>query len=63
MDFDELIYGDNLLSELISYHPEIKDGLIKYLYDVGTSGKTYVLSGIIVCFNCVFLYLLIILSK
>ena len=34
MDFDELIYGDNLLSELISYHPEIKDGLIKYLYEI-----------------------------
>lgn len=34
MDFDELIYGDNLLSELIKIHPEIKEGLIRYLYEI-----------------------------
>lgn len=31
-DFDDLVYGHDKLSEIIKKHPELRDGLIRYLY-------------------------------
>ncbi len=34
LDFDDLVYGHDRLSDLVARHPETKEGLIKYLYEV-----------------------------
>jgi len=34
LDFDDLVYGHEKLSEIVSKHPETKDGLTRYLYEI-----------------------------
>jgi hypothetical protein len=34
LDFDDLVYGHEKLSELVAKHPETKDGLIRFLYEI-----------------------------
>eukprot|EP00928_Gymnodinium_smaydae_P100356 TRINITY_DN9823_c2_g4_i1.p1 TRINITY_DN9823_c2_g4~~TRINITY_DN9823_c2_g4_i1.p1 ORF type:complete len:2328 (+),score=476.05 TRINITY_DN9823_c2_g4_i1:208-6984(+) len=34
IDFDDLVYGNAKLSELVVKHPEIKDGLTRFLYEI-----------------------------
>eukprot|EP00931_Biecheleriopsis_adriatica_P048723 TRINITY_DN28156_c0_g1_i1.p1 TRINITY_DN28156_c0_g1~~TRINITY_DN28156_c0_g1_i1.p1 ORF type:complete len:2295 (-),score=500.02 TRINITY_DN28156_c0_g1_i1:122-7006(-) len=34
LDYDELVYGSNRLSVLVSQHPEVKDGLTRFLYEI-----------------------------
>mmetsp|Transcript_51013 Transcript_51013/g.100982 ORF Transcript_51013/g.100982 Transcript_51013/m.100982 type:complete len:1121 (-) Transcript_51013:405-3767(-) len=34
VDFDDLVYGHDKLSELVEKYPEIKDGLTRFLYEI-----------------------------
>ena len=34
LDFDDLVYGHQKLSEIVEKHPEAKDGLIRFLYEI-----------------------------
>lgn len=34
LDFDDLVYGHEKLSEIVSKHPETKDGLTRFLYEI-----------------------------
>jgi len=34
LDFDDLVYGHAKLSEIVTNHPETKDGLDRYLYEI-----------------------------
>ena len=34
LDFDDLVYGHEKLSEVVEKHPETKDGLSRYLYEI-----------------------------
>lgn len=34
LDYDELVYGNNRLSLLVEQHPETKDGLARFLYEI-----------------------------
>mmetsp|Transcript_16564 Transcript_16564/g.40507 ORF Transcript_16564/g.40507 Transcript_16564/m.40507 type:complete len:2315 (+) Transcript_16564:297-7241(+) len=34
LDFDDLVYGHEKLSEIVEKHPETKDGLTRYLYEI-----------------------------
>jgi len=34
LDYDDLVYGSNSLSELVEKHPETKDGLTRFLYGI-----------------------------
>ena len=34
LDFDDLVYGHDRLSELVAKQPETKDGLLRFLYEV-----------------------------
>jgi len=34
LDYDDLVYGNDSLSALVSKHPETKDGLSRYLYEI-----------------------------
>jgi hypothetical protein len=34
LDFDDLVYGHEKLSEIVDRHPETKDGLSRYLYEI-----------------------------
>ncbi len=34
LDFDDLVYGHEKLSEIVNKHPELTDGLIRYLYKI-----------------------------
>lgn len=34
LDFDDLVYGHEKLSEIIAKHPETRDGLSRYLYEI-----------------------------
>ena len=34
LDYDDLVYGQNSLSTLVSKHPETKDGLTRFLYEI-----------------------------
>jgi hypothetical protein len=34
LDFDELVYGQQRLSELVSLFPAIKEGLVRFLYEI-----------------------------
>jgi hypothetical protein len=34
LDFDDLVYGHEKLSEVVAKHPETRDGLSRYLYEI-----------------------------
>ena len=34
LDYDDLVYGHEKLSEIVDKHPETKDGLTRFLYDI-----------------------------
>ena len=34
LDYDDLVYGNNSLSMLVAKHPETKDGLTRFLYEI-----------------------------
>lgn len=34
LDFDDLVYGHEKLSEIVDKHPETKDGLTRFLYEI-----------------------------
>lgn len=34
LDFDDLVYGHETLSEIVAKHPETRDGLSRYLYEI-----------------------------
>ena len=34
LDFDDLVYGHETLSEIVEKHPGTKDGLARYLYEI-----------------------------
>jgi hypothetical protein len=34
LDFDDLVYGHEKLSEIVDRHPKTKDGLTRYLYEI-----------------------------
>ena len=34
LDFDDLVYGHEKLSEIVVKHPETKDGLTRFLYEI-----------------------------
>ena len=34
VDYDDLVYGNSSLSGLVTKHPEIKDGLTRFLYEI-----------------------------
>eukprot|EP00980_Cylindrotheca_fusiformis_P003809 scaffold839_cov138-Cylindrotheca_fusiformis.AAC.4 len=34
LDFDDLVYGHQKLSEIVEKHPETRDGLTRYLYEI-----------------------------
>lgn len=34
LDFDDLVYGHEKLSEIVEKHPDTKDGLTRYLYEI-----------------------------
>ena len=34
LDYDDLVYGNICLSELVVKHPEVKDGLVRFLYEI-----------------------------
>ena len=34
LDYDDLVYGNNTLSTLIAKHPEVKEGLTRFLYEI-----------------------------
>ena len=34
LDYDDLVYGDEKLSELVEKYPQVKDGLTRFLYEI-----------------------------
>ena len=34
LDYDDLVYGHEKLSEIVNKHPETKDGLARFLYEI-----------------------------
>ena len=34
LEYDELVYGQLPLSTLVAKHPEVKDGLTRFLYEI-----------------------------
>ena len=34
LDYDDLVYGDEKLSELVEKHPQVKDGLSRFLFEI-----------------------------
>jgi hypothetical protein len=34
LDYDDLVYGDERLSELVEKHPQVKDGLSRFLFEI-----------------------------
>jgi hypothetical protein len=54
VDYDDLVYGHDKLSDLVEKHPEIKDGLTRFLFEI-ILRRMEVMRSLLHClFVCVF---------